>query len=322
MTNVAPTDEHASLPCPLCQYDLRGATEPRCTECGYQTSWEELRDPKRRLHPFLFEHHPESNFKSFFRTLFATLRPGRFWRSVFDTQPSFPSRLRTCWLTYSLLSITLYIAITWPLAAVQSREGVNKSRAWNQGNIQNRPELEEYYTSQYGSLEAYLDYMYPLEYATHIRIVAPAVFCSPISMIALFTLLWVPGTVLLLCIFQGSRRRRQLKSHHIMRCAIYCGDISLWFLPLVTTYYLSVYDFSNYVWTSSDDLWAAPMKNIEIVWIPLALFSLLALARFYYAMKHYLRFDCPLPTALATQVVWLLLWCNLILAPSIWLSRG
>src|SRR5687768_18521450 len=31
--------------CPLCDYDLRGLAEPRCPECGYRFTWEELRDP-------------------------------------------------------------------------------------------------------------------------------------------------------------------------------------------------------------------------------------------------------------------------------------
>ena len=56
MTDVA---EAETLHCPLCEYNLRGLSEPRCPECGYRFEWAELRDPSRRLHPYLFEHHPE-----------------------------------------------------------------------------------------------------------------------------------------------------------------------------------------------------------------------------------------------------------------------
>jgi hypothetical protein len=73
------------LLCPLCEYDLRGSVEPRCSECGYAFTWEEIRDPARRLHPYAFEHHPERNVWSFRRTLLAGLRPGRFWRTLFPT---------------------------------------------------------------------------------------------------------------------------------------------------------------------------------------------------------------------------------------------
>ena len=51
--------------CPLCDYNLRGLIQPRCPECGYRFEWQGLLDPKYRLHPYLFEHHPERNFRSF-----------------------------------------------------------------------------------------------------------------------------------------------------------------------------------------------------------------------------------------------------------------
>ena len=79
--------------CPLCEYDLRGQVEPRCPECGFKFKWEDLRDPKLRLHPYLFEHHPERNVRSFFRTLVGGLRPRKFWSTLYPTQPSRPLRL-------------------------------------------------------------------------------------------------------------------------------------------------------------------------------------------------------------------------------------
>src|SRR4051812_10360519 len=86
------------LRCPLCGYDLRGLTEARCPECGYGFAWEELRDPTRRLHAYLFEHHAERNVWSFGRTVVGGLLPGRFWGRVFPTQPSNIRRLVLYWL--------------------------------------------------------------------------------------------------------------------------------------------------------------------------------------------------------------------------------
>ena len=57
-----------SICCPLCEYNLRGLSEPRCPECGYRFDWDALLDPTKRLHPYLFEHHPERNVRSFVRT--------------------------------------------------------------------------------------------------------------------------------------------------------------------------------------------------------------------------------------------------------------
>ena len=79
--------------CPLCDYDLRGLAEPRCPECGYRFVWEDLTDPTRRRHPYLFEHHPRRNFWSFRRTFIAGLRPRRFWSTLYPAQLSRPSRL-------------------------------------------------------------------------------------------------------------------------------------------------------------------------------------------------------------------------------------
>ena len=96
-----------SCPCPLCDYDLRGLAEPRCPECGYRFTWEELNSPQRRLHPYLFEHHPERNLWSFHRTLLGGLRPGAFWRTLFPTQPSRPRRL----VLYGLIAVGAWVLV-------------------------------------------------------------------------------------------------------------------------------------------------------------------------------------------------------------------
>src|SRR5206468_900133 len=33
--------------CPLCEYNLRGLSEPRCPECGYRFQWAELHSGQR-----------------------------------------------------------------------------------------------------------------------------------------------------------------------------------------------------------------------------------------------------------------------------------
>ena len=71
---------HQEVKCPLCDYNLRGLHEPRCPECGYQFDWPSVLDPNKRLHPYLFEHHPERNIRSYVQTLLQHLRPKNFWR--------------------------------------------------------------------------------------------------------------------------------------------------------------------------------------------------------------------------------------------------
>ena len=106
--------------CPLCEYDLRGLTEPRCPECGYRFTWDELNDPALRLHPYAFEHHPERNVSSFRQTLLGGLRPGRFWRTLFPTQPSRPQRLVLYWI---IVAMTMFA----PLALQYARQAARYS---------------------------------------------------------------------------------------------------------------------------------------------------------------------------------------------------
>src|SRR5437588_13128653 len=97
--------------CPLCEYDLRGLSEPTCPECGYRFVWPDLLDPARRRHPYLFEHHPNHNVWSFRKTILGTLRPRRFWTSLVASQPSRPRRLVLYWLVAGFLGSIMAIAL-------------------------------------------------------------------------------------------------------------------------------------------------------------------------------------------------------------------
>ena len=91
-------DPNAEVLCPLCEYNLRGLTEARCPECGGKFEWDELRDPAKRKHPYLFEHHPERNLWSFFSTLNGGLLARRFWKKLRPVQASKPRRLILYWV--------------------------------------------------------------------------------------------------------------------------------------------------------------------------------------------------------------------------------
>src|SRR5689334_19280249 len=74
--------------CPLCEYILRGLSEPRCPECVYRFIWPELFDPALKAHPYLFEHNLRRPVRSFVRTMVGGLRPQKLWSSLRPTQPS------------------------------------------------------------------------------------------------------------------------------------------------------------------------------------------------------------------------------------------
>src|SRR5205085_3308975 len=83
--------------CPLCEYNLRGLTNPRCPECGYAFDWPDVLEADRRRHPYLFEHYPRRNLWSFFRTLRGSLLPSGFWEKLKATHAINPRRLFIYW---------------------------------------------------------------------------------------------------------------------------------------------------------------------------------------------------------------------------------
>ncbi|HOM49955.1 MAG TPA: hypothetical protein PLE87_01720 [Phycisphaerae bacterium] len=89
------TDE---IRCPLCEYNLRGLIEPRCPECGYPFSWSEVLDAARHHHPYLFEHHGRTPFRSFWRTVWGGRRPRVFWTDLYPAQKIHPRLLLLYWL--------------------------------------------------------------------------------------------------------------------------------------------------------------------------------------------------------------------------------
>ena len=63
--------------CALCDYNLRGLADARCPECGARFTWRELLDPALRIHPYLFEHHPNRASHSFASIERATEAPSQ-----------------------------------------------------------------------------------------------------------------------------------------------------------------------------------------------------------------------------------------------------
>ena len=125
-TSPPPAEEQ--LVCPLCDYDLRGLIDPRCPECGYTFEWADLRDPARRRHRYLFEHHPQRNVRSFLRTMIGGLRPSKFWSGLLPSQPSEPRRLRAYALVITISALLPTVALTlhmlgraWGLQTLGSR---------------------------------------------------------------------------------------------------------------------------------------------------------------------------------------------------------
>lgn len=263
--------------CPLCDYNLRGLTVPRCPECGYEFDWPELLDPTKRLHPYLFEHHPERNFRFFWRTVAGTMRPRRFWREL---QPQQPSRMRRLIIYASICSLT-FVAIFASLfivTAVSQREklvAMIQRYSLSSATVRalaNRPWYDDWY-------EVLVD--------------------SSTLGLAAYSLL-IPAIVLVvLFVFQVSMRRIGIKHQHVLRCVIYSYDVLLWLISLAALYML---------WLTISAGWppATVVVPRHLLLLPPAM-VLIGAYRMWIAYRVYLRFPHALATIASVHLIVILI---------------
>jgi hypothetical protein len=313
LTDSATTRD--DLRCPLCEYDLRGLTEPRCPECGYRFAWSDLTDPSKRLHRYLFEHHPERNAWSFAQTLLGGLGPRRFWRSLLPAQPWSVRRL----LLYWCLAASMLMAAATAHHAVWSGEYQSKVRAeraiW--ANRHSSPPWIQWITREYGSMQRYLDEFHPLppDPRFYERCWAEEGWWSTYLAAAWLAWPWLTFTTLLL--FRFSMRRARIKPVHVLRCVLYSFAAVLW-LGLVAA--CAVAARAWWLWNGVPSRVRLPAPPISVAepfnyrrdllcealfWFGLVLLVVVSY-RLASAFRHYLRFDHPVASVLCAQLIVLL----------------
>jgi hypothetical protein len=297
----SPDTSARDIPCPLCGYNLRGLIEPRCPECGYAFDWPDVIDPTRQPHPYSFEHHPERNVRSFVRTYLAGLLPRRFFRRLRPTHPIHGRRLVLYWfLTTAPLLLSLLAILGPPYVQVVREQLESKvyTRQYFLANLSD-PTIKQIVT-QYGSVDAYLR-TWPSPYW---GIWTRTTFLSRIpldrgSLNAIAVLLaWPWLTLATLMVFRASMRRAKVKPRHVLRCTIYACDWTAWLggaaLVVFTTPFAEQWLPIFY-----------PRAAVPI--LAAALFAAYTTYRLGSAYSLYLAFDRPYATALASQLITLLL---------------
>lgn len=269
--------EAAGIECPLCDYDLRGLVEPRCPECGYAFDWLELTDPGRRRHKYIFEHHAERNLWSFASTMLGHARPRAFWTGLLPSQPSNPRRL-LLYAVLILLSAAPFIAMHMLATAEARRAFIGTRRIttttwWWYG-------ADGPSTTFAGAL------LHPFK-----RVVTGDVFRA-----YGLVLLWPMLTIAALMIFVVSMRRARIRRVHFLRCVVYSADVFAW--PNLMFGLALGYSLTSYL------LLDRPIGNFGTIWAcTLAAAIPIFVYRLCVAFKRYLRFDHPVATVLATQVI-------------------
>jgi hypothetical protein len=295
------------LHCPLCDYNLRGLSDPRCPECGYAFEWSDLTDPARQKHPYLFEHHPEKNVRSFVRTVIGHVLPRRFWRALRPQMPSKPRRLLGYWLVLVASCLLCFIA---PLifnvieTMIYEQHSRQMQRIWLAKNCP-LSELNRV-LADYGSIENYVHTLWPAPNTSKFWINAwrstkfgfRYQLTNYRGLGAAMFITWPWMTLLIMRIFRVSMRRARINPMHILRALIYSSDTAIWFVglylaALVLTIMLNVLghlDFNG---------WQTP-QHLTLAAIACAAITLY---RLWVAFKLYLKFDHALAVAIPSQTI-------------------
>jgi hypothetical protein len=280
--------EQREIVCPLCAYNLRGLVEPRCPECGYRFTWDELLDPTRALHPYLYEHHPERGIRSFWRTAVAGLWPPSFWRTLSPTQPSKPRRLAR----YAL-NVVLLLALL-PALVMLIRYGLDAvpfdTRFARNG-----------WPTYWGVFGSFSYYQWrgglPLTVAALIDLALRPTENLPgfIASFAAAAVVWAVATYAGLMIFQQSMGKAAVRGGHVARCIVYAADFAMW--PSVV---LSAVLLAQWALRLENRLYLCGTLmggSLALLFFPVAILRLIT------AYRRYLRFDHPVATVLAVQVI-------------------
>jgi hypothetical protein len=287
--------------CPLCAYNLRGLSDPRCPECGARFDWADVTDPEKRLHPYLFEHHPERSVRAFGQTLLGTLRPRKFWSGLSPTQPLRTGRMRLYWfLTAAIASLAFWaewgraIFQWWDTQPIPFPAGPYRLRpprvVFSWGHVWDRARMAWY-----------RDQLFVLIFAQLV-----------------FWLAWPWLMLLSLQVFRASMRRAKVRTGHVLRCVVYSFDFGAWLGlagVLWAGYSVVARGPSLRPWSGDQDEYASRALGF------LALTLVLVTWRMWRAYRHYMRFDHALGTVIAAQVISLLAALNAMLAWDNWIRH-
>ena len=312
--------------CPMCEYNLCGLSTPRCPECGYQFAWKDLLDARTRPHRYLFEHHPEANFKSFWKTAWGGLRPGKFWSELHAGQKSRPGRLFIYWVIVCAISLGPMIASVLTAGVLLAAEAQRTRRLSQLGAPPAFKNFQHFSQS--------LDAAYPLppslDFFMWLWGMRPDF--AIIIVLTGIVLAWPWLTcMLLLMLFRISMRRVKIKSIHVFRALIYSFDFGVWTgmllmvsIPMLmlmvgrTWLFFTVNRWSGNGFGMTELIPFQSSQPSFFMGLPDASFMAQAFGiagvvlavgfyRLCIAYRKYLRFDRAIATVLATQVILFLL---------------
>lgn len=302
-----------TIRCPLCEYELRGLTEPRCPECGKQFAWRQLLDPSERLHPYLFEHHPERNARSFIQTAFGGLNPWRFWSALQPQQPSSRRRLLGYWIICVVLAAASLIPpYVEQLRILANRHAIERAwyvKVWPALSADQQHAVLASRVPPFPTLTAFLDNSYPSWNQRELYVQAfgtPSNFGGYLfggRLLFIAWCLWPWATAIVFLLLRATMRSARVKPVHVVRLVVYTFDAGAWVGSIALTAYGLVL-FNRLLNPTS---WI----GLEAVQTPLiwlcCLLGALMMIRLFVASRRYLRIRHAMGVAAASQVIAFLL---------------
>jgi hypothetical protein len=291
------------IKCPMCRYSLRGLVEPRCPECGYRFTWPDMLDRRRRLHPYVFEHHPEKNLRSFLRTALAGWRPRRFWTALHPFQPSRPARLVRYWMyAIAVYALSLILSALATAIVIANTNRIYNSRAQSiQSGSAPVPARYPDARRRHGPppLPQWAFQMNP----TSIPVILRDKLGRPhqrdgFCVTLVLPIAWPWLTFVTLMIFPFTMRRVGVRPVHALRCVLYSMDTPFWIGVLIIA--ISAGQAAAAVFSG------APYEPIEFLnsWgVVILLMVLVGCWRLWRAYKFYMQFDHALATVLVAQFI-------------------
>lgn len=302
--------------CPLCDYNLRGLSDPRCPECGYTFTWPALRRQFRHQNTFAFDATARPGLRSLLKTMLLALFPQTFWQRLQPAHRPRAARLLT-YCAVIWLPLLLVLLLDPYLREQYSRyrsecQRVETARASFAANVKSDPEVLRRVLSAYGTVEAYAQKMVPSSWVS-----AWTCLSSPLTYLGLRLLcLLLPAlTWPVLLIYQASMRKRHIRQVHVLRAFAYA---STFILPgtLIAFGIIPAIDHARSRWVvlfhpSYIDRVVAGCALVSIVLMTYPL---------WMAYRHYFRFPHALAVALCSQLIVFLLWLEFMaLVNSSWL---
>ena len=258
VTTPVPSDSPADLLCPLCGYNLRGLTTPRCPECGFAFTWAELLDERRDRHPWLFEHGRRRNVRTFLATYVRSAFPRRFWRTVTPANPVHVGRLLAYWAIANVALALVAAVPTVRLVVETGRRDVLIRSMYTPtpgqpGHYDGPDPQVVQYVGYYGGPAVYRN-TFPIVTVTAAQLdaVAPPVASTAFAVQArdawqavrssylwssagdpgfvpavAIVLAWPWLSVAALLVFAASMRRAKVSPVHVVRAAVYGCDLAL-----------------------------------------------------------------------------------------------